>query len=162
MALRILPAGLVSIHHVYFLSFITFVMTTAADVGFVDACQICIRNSVATNIPISFRHSISLESFPTEIEHQVEASRVVLSNVEYLGRQISFIPLRRRRYPPLFMMFNSDGSNETSAVDPSDTVEAANNRTNFDSVTFFDDLQRSGDNRTTDDKDQEENTILSS
>jgi uncharacterized protein len=150
--IRILPKGFISVRHDAFLLLITLL------VGFVDGCQLCIRNIVATNIPISFRHSISSESFPREIERKAEASRLMLSYVEYSGKSVSFIPRQRQRYPPLFMMFNSDSNNETSVIDTGNNVVAESNQTNFDSVKFFDELERSGD-IPTNDQGPEEDTM---
>lgn len=121
------------------------------DGGFVAACQLCLRNIVATNIPFSFGHSNALEAVTTENDRYFE-SRTALTlkkNAEHSGPRFPFLPRQRRTHQPLFAMFSNDNNNETSSSTSDatgiDNLESSKNQTDFDSVAFFDDLQRSGD-----------------
>ena len=168
---RFLLTCLLSRHHTFVPILIAlFLSWTANDGSFVAACQLCVRNLVTTNIPISFGHSHALEAFTTENDRYFESKTALTpkKNVEHSGPRIPFLPRQRRTHQPLFMMFNNDHNNETSSSSTSDiagieNLENSNNQSDFDSVAFFDDLQRSGDATTrmgaNDDNQVEENAM---
>ena len=172
MLTRFLPPGIVSIRRSLLSILVTLYILTVANFGLVAACQLCFQNIVCvSNIPIPSHHLIALEPFPTEIDRYVKArERSTLKAFEYSGKSITFLPHKRRSNQPLYMMFNDASNNETlpfpddagiSKVDTGTrTIGAAKNQTDFDSVKFFDDLQRSGDIGSNDtSKDSEENAM---
>ena len=174
MRIRCLQKGHISVRNALFPIFIIVCISTTVNVGFVSACQLCLRNIVGvTNVATtsSSRHFITLEPFPTDKIHYLETrGRSVLNKEEYGEKSFALLHRKRRSQQPLFMMLNHESSNNETTSVPCDTgignidtrtLETENNQTDFDAVKFFDELQRSGgmDNNIDTSDDQVENAM---
>jgi uncharacterized protein len=160
-----------SIRHALILLTITVYMHATYDDCVVTACQLCLRNAFVFNTPSSFRFLNALESINVDIYQTVvvpsQGNGFILNNVELRRRSNTFPARQRRINLPLYMMSNNDNkmnATGTSAVpanaDGINTRESAGNQTGFDSVSFFEELQRSNainDNETQ--RTQEENSM---
>jgi hypothetical protein len=177
---RFRPAVLISARNAFASIFITFYISATVEVDFVIACQLCFRNilpSTGTANPVSSRHLMSLpviEPCSSERDSYLEVrERLTFKTIDRSGQYVSFIARKRHRNQPLFMMFNHDNSiDNTTILSGTDIPESENDTntrnfalendmTKFDSVKFFDDLQRSGGAGTNDTNTEEKEDAVS-